>query len=423
MTAAKPADSRKPEVRTRPGQGLLSAFMLGLPLAALVIWAVLVGPLSSNKTITRYLHHPVEYVEIVMFCCALGTMFGKVWNNLSERRVLRMAVLPPWDGKVVPVSQATLLLHEVHNVPRRLHGTHLISRITGVLDFLRSRGTANELDDQLRSLSDQDAMALEGSNGLVRFITWAIPILGFLGTVLGITGAISGVTPEVLEKSLSTVTDGLSLAFDTTALALALTMITMFCSFLVDRLEQSVLESVDDFVDRELAHRFERAAVAGSTTAPAVHDAPALAQLCDQVVRRQAEIWGKALLEIDRRRAEADKPQHEAFKQALAAALDTTLEAHARRVEAVEKKSFEQAGQVVKQLALLQEKMSGQTELLAALQDGERQLARAQESLNRNLEAVAAAGVLQDAVHSLTAAVHLLTARSASAPATPRKVA
>ena len=71
----------------------------------------------------------------------------------------------------------------------------------------------------LRSLADQDSLTLEGSNALVRFITWAIPILGFLGTVLGITGAISGVTPEVLEKSLSTVTDGLSLAFDTTAVA------------------------------------------------------------------------------------------------------------------------------------------------------------------------------------------------------------
>ena len=88
------------------------------------------------------------------------------------------------------------------------------------------RGSADELDDQLRNLADTDALALESSYALTRFITWAIPIIGFLGTVLGITGAISGVTPEVLEKSLSTVTDGLALAFDTTALALGLTMLT-----------------------------------------------------------------------------------------------------------------------------------------------------------------------------------------------------
>jgi len=383
---------------------------------------MLYGPFKDTPA-HRYLHHPVECVEVIMFCCALGALGGKIRQNLSERRVLRMEVLPPWDGQVVPVSQTALLLHEVRNFPRRLQGTHLVKRVGSVLDFLHSRGSADELDDQLRCLADQDAIALEGSNGLVRFITWAIPILGFLGTVLGITGAISGVTPEVLEKSLSTVTDGLALAFDTTALALALTMITMFCSFLVDRLEQGVLESVDDYVDRELAHRFVRSVAPGVVLAPAVQDTQVLTQLCDQVVRRQAEIWGKALLEIDRRRAEAEKPHHESLKQALAEAMNSTLEAHARRLESVEKKSLEQVGQVVKQLTVLHERVCQQAELMTALQEGERQLVRVQDSLNRNLEAVAAAGVLQDAVHSLIAAVHLLTARGNTTGGTARKAA
>src|SRR5205807_4327177 len=134
----------------------------------------------------------------------------------------------------------------------------LVRRAAAVLDFLRSRGSANELDDQLRSLADTDSISLENSYSLVRLITWAIPILGFLGTVLGITGAISGITPEVLEKSLSGVTDGLATAFDSTALALFLTMILMLCSSLVERYEQGILENVDAYIDSELSHRFER---------------------------------------------------------------------------------------------------------------------------------------------------------------------
>src|SRR5205085_11744944 len=126
------------------------------------------------------------------------------------------------------------------------------------LDFLKNRGSARGLDDQLRALADNDALALDGSYSLTRFITWAIPILGFLGTVLGITKAISGVTPEVLEQSLSSVTDGLALAFDATALGLALTMVTMFAGFVVERAEQGVLEAVDRYAADQLAHRFER---------------------------------------------------------------------------------------------------------------------------------------------------------------------
>src|SRR5207245_2533892 len=140
---------------------------------------------------------------------------------------------------------ATRLLAGLNQLPRRLQNTLIVKRAAAVLDFLCSRGSAAELDDHLRTLADNDAVTLEGSYALTRFLTWAIPILGFLGTVLGITGAISGVTPEVLEQSLGTVTDGLALAFDATALALALTMLTMFLSFIVERTEQGVLEAVD----------------------------------------------------------------------------------------------------------------------------------------------------------------------------------
>src|SRR5207253_983048 len=100
--------------------------------------------------------------------------------------------------------------------------------------------------------------------------TWAIPILGFLGTVLGITGAISNVSPEAMERDISGVTTGLSLAFDATAVALSLTMLLMFLTFLVERLEQAVVEGVDRYADEELAHRFERGGPEGGAFVEAV---------------------------------------------------------------------------------------------------------------------------------------------------------
>ena len=162
-------------------------------------------------------------------------------------------------------AEAAKLLAVVQQKPGRMRNTFLGQRLIAVLEFLRQRGGADDLDDQLRTLADNDVVSMEGGFALTRFITWAIPILGFLGTVLGITTAIHGATPEVLEKSLSTVTDGLSYAFDATALALALTMITMFLSFLVERDEQGVLDAVDRTVDRCLAHRFQRV---GADTGP-----------------------------------------------------------------------------------------------------------------------------------------------------------
>jgi biopolymer transport protein ExbB/TolQ len=418
--------------QARP-RNTLAAFILGLPLAAGILYLMHFGPLRDTPA-RRYVSHPVECVEVVLFSCALGALLAKLWTYRTERRACRTEVLPRWDGQPVAVEKAAHLLAELDQVPRRLHGTFLVRRVAAVLDFLCSRGSAAELDDHLRTLADNDSIALEGSYSLIRFITWAIPILGFLGTVLGITGAISGVTPEVLEKSLSTVTDGLALAFDATALALGLTMISMFLTFLVDRCEQGVLEAVDGYADRQLAHRFQRDAVKGEAFAEVVRQqTQVLVQGTEQLVQRQAAVWAQTLEETSRRQAQAEEHAQQHFTLALETALERTLQTHAHRLDAMEKQAATQAGEMADRLAKLAttvrdtgreqqaalakvaQAVAAQTEALARLQDGEKQLLRLQEVLHQNLRAVAGTGAFEEAIHSLTAAVHLLTARSTPA--------
>src|SRR5207248_4610380 len=189
-----------------------------------------------------------------------------------------------------------------------LQNSRIARRTAAVLDFLCRRGAAAELDDHLRSLADADALALEGSYALTRFITWALPILGFLGTVLGITQSIFGITPEKLENSLSEVTDGLALAFDATALALGLTMFTMFLSFVVERAEQAILDAVDHYAECELAHRFERTGTVGSEFTEVVRGhTDVLVRAMEQLVQRQTTLWSQALQEADQRRHDAEQ--------------------------------------------------------------------------------------------------------------------
>jgi biopolymer transport protein ExbB/TolQ len=391
--------------RSRRSLTTVAAFAVGLPLAGTILALIRFGALEGTP-LHHYLSHSVEQVEIVLFCLAFSGLAAKVWQNVGERRAFRAAVLPSWDGRPVPVAEAPKLLAGVSRLSNSVQKSWLVHRVAGVLDFLASRGSASELDDHLRDLADGDANALENSYALIRFITWAIPILGFLGTVLGITGAINGVTPEKLENNISEVTDGLALAFNATALALALTMITMFLSYLVDRLEQSVLGSVDEYTARHLAHRFAREA-----GGPGGDAAEAVLRTTDELVKRQAAVWATSLDEINRRHAESAGHAQERLTAALEAALEKTLKSHAERLSASEKVS----GKLLEQVAALAAAVTQQHAALAKLQEGERQLVRLQETLARNLDSLAGAGSFEEAVHSLTAAVHLLTARAAVA--------
>jgi biopolymer transport protein ExbB/TolQ len=420
----------------RPNSNL-AAFLVGVPLAGGLLFLFHKGPLHGTF-LYRYIERPVEGVELLLFCCAVSALGAKWLWSLVERQAFRAQVLPPWDGRAVPVSEAANLLPALRRLPGRMQSTFLVQRVQAVLEFLCQRRSAAELDDQMRALLDSDAVVLEGSYALTRFITWAIPILGFLGTVLGITDAISGATPEVLEKNLSQVTDGLSYAFDATALALSLTMITMFCSFLVERAEQSILEAVDHEVERQLAHRFQRISGDSGPFVEALrHNTQVLLDATGQLVERQAEVWARALTESQRRAGETAARQQEQIVGALEQALERTLQTHAQRLGGLEKQAVEQSTRLFEQLAALAtvvrdtgrdqqgalaqvgQSLAAQAAALGGLQQGEKQLLQLQAGLQQNLAALAGAGVFEQAVHSLTAAIHLLTARAGGLPPSP----
>jgi biopolymer transport protein ExbB/TolQ len=433
MSTTQPSNAAQPQLRPERRWGAnVAAFVAGVPLATLLLVVIHIG--LRETTLYQYVKSPVEGAELTMFCVALCGLCAKLWSQRTERAALGRGLLPAWDGKPVPVSAAVRLSAELEQQPRALRATFLGRRITAILDFLRSRGSAAELDDHMRALVDNDGLTLDSSFSLLRLITWAIPILGFLGTVLGITAAISNVTPEKLETSISGVTDGLAEAFNATALALGLTMIIMFISYMIERLEQATLEAVDRYADRHLAHRFERLAGLtgqnGDVADVLRQNSEALSRTADQIVHGQAAAFAQVMAEADQRRLEAEQKAQERFGAAVEAALEKTLEAHSRRLAGLEKQTTTQSATLVEKLAALastvrdsvQEQqatlariasgLSGQTEALAGLQAGERQLVRLQEVLQQNLAALANTGTFEQAVHSLTAAIHLLTIHS-----------
>ena len=75
----------------------------------------------------------------------------------------------------------------------------------------------------------------------------------------------------------------------------------------------------------------------------------AVLRTTDEVVKRQAEVWAKALDEINRRHAEAAAKAQERLTTALEAALEKTLKSHAERLAASEKVS----GKLLEQVAAL----------------------------------------------------------------------
>jgi hypothetical protein len=226
--------------------------------------------------------------------------------------------------------------------------SYLPRRLREALESVLRSGSADQLDEELKYLSELDTGRAQSSGALVRIIIWAIPMLGFLGTVIGMTLAISELSATEMENSLPHVIGGLGVAFDSTTLALSLSITLMFVQFFVDRLERGLLAEVDVRAGNELLHRFQRT---GGERDPHIAAFRRLAEdvvhATERLVGRQAELWQSTIADAQHQWQSSVEGAHERWNQltsqnqlqletALASALVKGVEAHTHRLVAAE---------------------------------------------------------------------------------------
>ncbi len=262
-------------------------------------------------------------------------------------------------------------------------------------------------------------------------ILWAVPILGFLGTVVGITMALNSVDLKSPDQSMLQVLNGLGLKFDTTAVALSMSMVLMFVHFFVDRSGNGLLEHVDRRVEEELSGRFQLVSSGADGQLVAVRRmAETMIQVSDRLVQRQAELWQASMENAAVRWANMAKVGGEQLQASLAGALSDSLKMHAQHLAAAEQASIQAnrqhwekilQGQAhsTQNLAALQAGVTRQVEVIEQTVAAVGEVARLEDALNRNLSTLAGAKHFEQTVMSLAAAINLLNARLAEMPAPP----
>ena len=392
-------------------------------------YALLFGGVIYSQFVHRYFAgHPVEYVTALLFFIGLAGLAIKALETFGQRRWISDPLLGPMRRGGQPVSDAELLLDRIERISTRQRNEYRVRRLRAALEYVRRIGTAEGLDEKLQYLADEDAVRAHDSYGMVRMILWAMPMLGFLGTVIGIALAMGKLSPQALESSLSEVMAGLTVAFDTTALALALTIGLFFTLFLISRAENELLDEVNRRVEAEMVGRFERMGSGPDGQLAAVRKMlEATAASTESVVRRQAEIWRDTIEVCEQRWAQKADQSGKQLQSALAAGLGESLKAHARELAAAERASaeatrgqWERVRQVVAEntgsLVDLQKGMTVQADVLGRAVGAVGEIAKLEKELNRNLAALAGSKNFEQTVMSLAAAIHLLNSRLGQLP-------
>jgi len=404
-----------------------------------IVWGVLAcaafyglifgGPLDLPVIHRYFTHHPVEYGETLLFAVGMAALLLRLADVLAQRLALRKS---PWnavDSGQLPLEERCRTLRaELDCQPAARQDEYYQGRLRMALDYVMRLGSTEGLSDELKFLADRDATIAHGRYGLFRLIVWAIPILGFLGTVIGITLALNAIDPKALDTSMAQVMMGLGLKFDTTAVALSLSMVLMFVHFFADRAETALLADVDLRVERELAEHLPAAPTGADGHVVAMRRmAEVMVAATDRLIERQAQLWQASMEAAARRWTEMS----DAAAATLTRGLEEGLKRHAERLAANEETVAEQGRrqwekiaqaqlQHVQGLAGVQNSLAQQAETMGRILQATGDVEQLQDVLNRNLAALAGAKNFEQTVLGLAAAIHLLNGRmveSASAPA------
>lgn len=372
--------------------------------------------------------HPIEYVETGMGMIGLAALILKAFDIAGQARLLGKPLLKRNGGDETLEHDPRALLDHLDAVTEAMKETYLYKRVRGAVEFVERNGGADALDEHLKFLADVDAVKVHGSYGFVRILIWAIPIMGFLGTVVGITEAIANISPEALEASLPEVTAGLGVAFDTTALALVEATILMFVQFFVDRREGDLMDKVEVRTNEELDGKFERAVGSSDPQIAAVRRmADAVLKATEQTVSKQSELWQGTIDSAHHRWSELTTAAQQHLQSALEVALERSLSGFASHVTGAARAAADdnqvhwqtvQASldRSSESLLTTQQELSRQGQVLLQVVQATGEITRLEEVLNHNLSALAGSQNFEETVQSLAAVIHLLTARLGHLP-------
>ena len=405
--------------------------------ATYVFYVFLHNGTIPSETLVRYLTmHPIEYTETGMFfigMCALGI---KALDLLRQRKGVQASpILPPIREQRVDTRSCETYLKQVEQFIRKHGPSYYPNRLFKALKYVRQCESAEQLDSELKYLAEGDSIEAEADYGFVQLIIWAIPILGFLGTVVGIAVAMGNLNPEDLETSLPMVMGGLTVAFDTTAIALTFSIILFFSKYSISKHENAILATVDQAVNDELRGRFELlGAAADNGEVIAVRKMlESVVDSIESLIQTQSSIWEQVIAAANEKYAKLVAESTAHTKTTLIAALRENVQNHAtalaqaeeqllRRTEGAVHSLTESMKQNVQLVGSLQDSVARQTEIFRSVIEATGQVAKLEDRLNQNLAALSGSRNFEETVNSLAAVIHLLNSKLTTVSGEPHIV-
>ena len=191
-----------------------------------------------------------ESCFILMFW-ALAIMGYKAREILNERQLLDEELIPIAEGMRILPEDTREFARQVQAMPEEKQRMLLPRALLNALRRFNSTRNIQDVSSSTNIVFESEADRLESELSMIRYISWAIPSIGFIGTVRGIGEALAQ-ADKAVQGDIAGVTQSLGVAFNSTFIALLISIFLMFLVYQLQLLQERLVFDSQTYLDEKL---------------------------------------------------------------------------------------------------------------------------------------------------------------------------
>jgi biopolymer transport protein ExbB/TolQ len=170
---------------------------------------------------------------------------------MEEQTLLEQRLIDVPDGTSLLPEDAREYSRPLEALDEHTQDFLLPRTLLSALQRFATTASIPAVSNTIKEQCDSESDRLDSELSMVRYIAWAIPSIGFIGTVRGIGDAL-GQAYEAVEGDISGVTASLGVAFNSTFVALVLSIVIMFCLHQLQLSQERLVLGSQRYCDKRL---------------------------------------------------------------------------------------------------------------------------------------------------------------------------
>jgi biopolymer transport protein ExbB/TolQ len=197
-----------------------------------------------------------QEATIILMLWALAILGYKALRQRRERLALERGLLRLPEGMRILPEDTREYARQLESLPREDRDLLVPRALLAALARFGATRNVQDVSTVAHGVCQSESERLESEMSMLRYIAWAIPAIGFIGTVRGIGDALSQ-AHKAVSGDISGVTEGLGVAFNSTLIALLLSILLMFLLHQLQLAQERLVLDTETYLDQQLIRNMQ----------------------------------------------------------------------------------------------------------------------------------------------------------------------